>query len=347
MRTAFIAVIIIVAALIGLILWMAGGIQSPAVEETPPIHLSEIPDTPRTNTSTITVMVWNIAWGYGWGSEGSGTARPKEHFENSLEKMGAAIKAVGADIVLLQEVDFDCSRSHHLNQAKILAEKAGLPYIAPAVSWTANWVPFPYWPPADHFGQMSSGGAILSRYPIVQNRVETMHKPKENAFHYNLFYLFRFFQQAKIKVGGDEVQVFNTHLDAFSLQNRLEHISYLEEYLPQNWSKLSMFGGDFNTVPPEAKQRKDYKDEPETDHASDPSLTRIRNIKGLSDTLTQEQYQQAESNYFTFPAHEPNRKLDYLLHSEGFRVASFRVAKKEGGELSDHLPLVITLVKQP
>ena len=153
MRTPLLILFVIVAGLAMLVLWMAGGVQSPRTFEAP---IREIAVRPAadTSTGTLDVLVWNIAWGYGWGSEGSGTARPYRHFEASLEKIGQVIRDANPDVALLQEVDFDSHRSHGIDQAERIAEVAGLPYIAPAVSWTANWVPFPYWPPTEHYGDM-------------------------------------------------------------------------------------------------------------------------------------------------------------------------------------------------
>jgi endonuclease/exonuclease/phosphatase family metal-dependent hydrolase len=72
----------------------------------------------------------------------------------------------------------------------------------------------------------------------------------------------------------------------------------------------------------------------------------LRSVDGLRDAFAPELYRDDESAYFTFPAHEPNRKLDHLLVSEHFEVADARVLR-EAGDVSDHLPLLVRLKPRP
>lgn len=326
-----------------LILWMAGGVQRPRITRPAPVHLSDVATATIARDRTLSVVTWNIAWGYGRGSEGTGQAKSAEHFERTLEAMGQVLKQAEADVVLLQEVDFDSARSHHVDQAEVLARAAGLPYVAKAVSWEAGYVPFPYWPPADQFGAMQSGGAILSRYPIESHRVETVDKPAANPWWYNLFYLFRYHQQVEIQAPFGSVLAVNLHTDAFDQENRVAHAKRLADQLSGALTPESVVGGDFNTVPPEASERSGYEDEPETDHSDDPTLGFIRGLSGLVDTVPADLYIANESAWFTFPADAPNRKLDHLFHGAGLEVIDVEVLRGEATELSDHLPIYTRL----
>ncbi|MCK6551090.1 endonuclease/exonuclease/phosphatase family protein [Myxococcota bacterium] len=337
---------VIFVVLVVAVLWMAGGVQSPKTFDEPARALDDVPAPSAAElaaTSTITVVTWNVAWGYGWGSEGSGQAKPKEHFESTTKRLGGVLRSLGADVVLLQEVDFDATRSHRVDQAEIIARAAGLRYVARALSWKAQWVPFPYWPPSEHFGHMRSGGAILSRFPITANTVALLDKPAANAWWYNLFYLFRYFQRAELDVGGTKLQVVNVHLEAFDRANRVTQAEQLKRALEAATTPLTILGGDLNTVPPEQSKRKDYPDEPETSHVDDPTLEIVRGIRGLSDVTPPETLRANEPEWMTFPAFEPNRKLDFVLAGEGLRVVDARVARSEAGDVSDHLPLVTRL----
>ena len=336
--------IAIVSALFVLILWMAGGIQSPKGFLEPPRQNSRAVAGTSTDTQTLSVLTWNIAWAYGWGSEGSGTARPKAHFEDSIQKIGEAIKALDVDVVLLQEVDFHATRSHGIDQADRLAEISGLPYIARVVSWKANWVPFPYWPPSEHFGKMESGGAVLSRYPILSNRYEWMQKAEEYGFLYRLFYPFRYWQHVELGVGEDKVSIVNTHLEAFVEANRVSQAMHVQSVLRSFDRPLMVFGGDLNSVPPESTLRGPYPDEP-TVHANDDTVPLLRRSKSLKDSVPAATFAADESAYFTFPAHAPNRKLDYLFYGDGFELVNVRVPR-EVGPVSDHLPLLMTLKRR-
>lgn len=336
----------------GLIVWMAGGVQSPRTFDSPVRVVGNAPaDLVASRTATITVVVWNIAWGYGWGSEGNGLAKPASHFEGSIKKLGAQLAALGADIALIQEIDFGSDRSGNFDQAQVIAEIAKLPFVAAAPSWSANYIPFPYWPPKEHFGRMRSGGAILSRFPIEINTVQLLEKPSEYPFYYNLFYLFRYLQHAQIRIGTETVQVYNTHLEAFKEKNRVEQARMVEKILARDGAGSAMFGGDFNAVPAEATQKSNYADEQApkmtvTGHETDDTVKIIRGIEHLVDAFPAEKYSAAEKEYFTFPSHAPNRKLDHFFFGDHFELIEARVAQ-EVGNTSDHLPLVIKLRFKP
>lgn len=325
-----------------LVLWMAGGVQRPRVSHPAPVQLSGVA-TADAATRGLTVITWNIAWGYGRGSEGTGGTKPRSHFDAALAEMGRLLAENQPDVVLLQEVDFDSGRSHHQDQAEILARAAGLPYVAKGVSWEAGYVPFPYWPPEDHFGPMLSGGAILSRYPIEDHRMETVEKPSENPWWYNLFYLFRYHQVATVQSPLGPLMVVNVHADAFDRENRVAHLRRLTDYLADHLTPEAIVGGDFNTVPPEASLRSHYEDEPDTDHTDDPSLGYLRGLPGLLDTLPPEAYTRNETAYFTFPSDLPNRKLDHLYHGAGLEVVEVKVLGGPAAQRSDHLPVLARL----
>jgi endonuclease/exonuclease/phosphatase family metal-dependent hydrolase len=329
-----------------LVILMAGGLQSPRRTSVPPETLSEVPPPSGAPPEVLTVVSWNIAWGYGWGSEGSGKARPRDHFDASIAQMGAVLKSVGADLVLLQEVDFGSRRSHHQDQARLLAQAAGLPHLARAESWTAPWVPFPYWPPSEQFGTMHSGGAILSRFPIERHEVELLEKPAENPAWYNLFYLFRYLESAEVRIGDRTLKVLNTHLEAFKQDNRVLQAKLTRARLEAAMGPYVIYGGDLNSVPPEAPYKKGYPDEPETNHESDPTISLFRDLPGLIDTIGSSTISARPEDFYTFPAHAPNRKLDHLFVGTGFEIVEARVLK-EAGPHSDHLPLLLRVRFRP
>lgn len=298
-------------------------------------------------TDTLTVVVWNISWGYGWGSEGTGARRGVEHFQGSVARVGEVLASLGADLALIQEIDFSSRRSGGFDQAELIAERAGLPWIARAPSWTANWVPFPYWPPREHFGRVHAGGAVLSRFPIARNSVRLLGKPAEYAWWYNLFYLFHYLQRCEVRIGGTVLEVFNTHLEAFKEGGRSAQARELRdvlEALSEAERARVLLGGDFNAVPLEATAKSNYPDETKvkTSHERDPTIEIIRGVAGLEDSCAADCTADLEAKFFTFPAHEPNRKLDHLFHGSAFEVVEARVAR-EAGDVSDHLPLVVKL----
>src|SRR5690606_19007578 len=134
----------------------------------------------------LKIMTWNMAFAHGLGSEGVGyNKHPKEHYEKNLNEISQFVKDNEVDILLLQEIDFKSERTYFIDQADFISKKTGLSYIAYAPTWDNRYIPFPYWPISKQFGRMNSGGAILSRYPIVDNQVYLFNKPAGNPFWYN------------------------------------------------------------------------------------------------------------------------------------------------------------------
>ena len=85
----------------------------------------------------------------------------------------------------------------------------------------------------------------------------------------------------------------------------------------QDAGPLSLLLGDMNCTPPEAKVRRAFEDEPETDMSSDNTIGLLRGIPGIREVVPADVYAADERAWFTFPAHKPNRRLDYIFHGEG------------------------------
>jgi endonuclease/exonuclease/phosphatase family metal-dependent hydrolase len=326
----------------GLLLWMAGGIQKvrsfeSELRHVPSSHASANPAGPE-----LRVVTWNIAWGFGFGSEGSKSPGEKSaaDIRRAIEDMGEKLRSLGADIALIQEIDFDAGRSYGIDQARVLAEASGLSHIAPAVSWKAGYIPFPYWPPSAHFGHMSSGGAVLSRFPIKRCRVQLLPKPSAYPFWYRAFYLFRFAQDCELDVGGKPLRVVNMHLEAFEEANRVAQAKLVAQMLVESEAKRAIFGGDLNSIPPESPVSSGYPDEPGTDHQGDTTIPTFRKIAGFRPAIAPDQFNAGPEAFYTFPAHAPNRKLDHLFISESLTSTQARVVS-EAGALSDHLPVLV------
>ncbi|MBN2210136.1 MAG: endonuclease/exonuclease/phosphatase family protein [Sedimentisphaerales bacterium] len=336
-RKMLLILLLVLVLLGGLLLWACGGIQTARRFE------GEIRDfypaqTAVSPTDALTVMTWNIAWAYGAGSEGTGyEPRSREEMLERVEAIGEVIRDNKVDVVLLQEVDFDSSRSGRMDQLAELARVSGLRYGAYALSWKANYVPFPYWPPRRHFGRMRSGGAVLSRFPITNNIVFLHSKPDANSRIYNLFYLFRYMQRVSITIGDRKIQVVNNHLEAFDRTNRQQQAITAVNLLEQD--ALCIFGGDFNALPPEARQGHSRDD-----YGGDNTIEKLRDVPYLHDVTDLDDYQNNYDAWRTFPADKPELKLDYLFVSDGFTVESAQVIPAD--QWSDHLPIVCVISRK-
>lgn len=291
-------------------------------------EISEVED----HISVIKVLTFNIGFLYGEGSEGPGyEQRGRDYFEKSLETISQEIKEWGAEIVFLQEIDFDSSRSHSINQAEYIAKKAGYSYVAEAHSWDANYIPFPYWPLTNNFGRMQSGGAILSKFPITSHEVTLLAKPKSQPWWYNLFYLHRYIQKVTLTIDDKDFNVINLHLEAFDKVDRELQVKNLVEKVKAE--NIDLVAGDFNMLPASATKRSKFFNDDE--YENDSSFA-IMIQSGLSEVVPEEIYKESEAQYFTFPAWAPDRRLDYIWFKPGLKMMKAEVLPSAS---SDHLPL--------
>ncbi|MFZ4712429.1 MAG: endonuclease/exonuclease/phosphatase family protein [Bacteriovoracaceae bacterium] len=327
-----------------LLLWGAGGFQRVKVLPGKIFHPKNAPilSTP----DVLKVLSWNIGYGQGLGSEGGNlyVKKSEKEFEQILNQMGTFIAKMQPDIVLLQEVDLKSHRSHGQNQLEVFRRFLPQYFAAYGLNWDANYVPFPYWPPSKHFGQVRAAGVILSRYPIVEHSFSLLPKPEDNPWWYNLFYLFRYYQKVKIEIGKRTYSVINTHLEAFDQKGRIGQAKILKHVCEKEVSNhhLLLAGGDLNSIPHYALVKEGFTDYPKDRYTKDQTLGLMESIKGLKNSLPESVYRTYEKAYFTFPSDTPDRRLDHLFVNEKTEVLSVSVLK-EAGVLSDHLPIFMEL----
>lgn len=283
--------------------------------------------------AVIKIQTWNLAFLYGEGSEGTHyVPRTKAFYQTQLNKLVDEIKASAPDIICLQEIDFESFRSAGINQAEYLATKAAYPYVAEAVSWDANYIPFPYWPLNRHFGRMKSGGAVLSKYPIVSNIVHLLRKPQGQPWWYNLFYLHRYFQEVSIELGEQKINLINVHLEAFDKLDRKFQIQELVTKVRSQ--KIDFVAGDFNMIPESAIKKTKFANDSDN-YENDNSYIEMSKA-GLLEVIPDSIYSLDEVRYFTFPASQPDRRLDYIFYNPDLKMIKAEVLPSA---LSDHLPL--------
>jgi endonuclease/exonuclease/phosphatase family metal-dependent hydrolase len=337
--------ILIQVALVAVALfWACGGIQSPGVRKGAVYDYGRGTPPSTADKEQLTVLTWNISYGYGIGSSGRGyIPHSQAEFKDRLARIGKIIKDSGADIVFLQEVDFNSHRSYHINELEEIAAVCGLRYVAPIVSWQANYVPFPVWPIAYHFGAVSSGGVVLSRYPIYDSQVILHPKPAKNFWLRNMFYLFRYSQEVYIRTGSRDIIAVNNHLESYDKDNRVIQANILANTVEilDTTDYAVIVGGDMNTIPLEASKRYAYSDDKGGDFRDDATMEILSGISGLKEVIAPERYLKNESAFFTFPSNAPNRRLDYIFVPATMKVLEAEVLQV--GITSDHLPVKAVL----
>lgn len=278
----------------------------------------------------IKVASWNIHFGAG-STLHDARRFDKEHVEEQLRRIGDTLRQARVDIVALQEVDRDSQRSGHLDQLEFLRHATGLTHASFATTWDAAWVPHPVTaPPKQQYGRMWSGQAVLSRFPIIEQKRHGLAQPSRNGRLYNRFYIHRCIQELVLDLGkGRRLAILNAHLEAFDMPNRRGHARAMAR-LMRRLSDPGLALGDLNTVAPEAALRFGFEDEPETDFRGDDTLPALRETG----------WSQIGGEQLTFPAERPNRRLDYIFASPTLKVEGGEVLSETGPPASDHLPLV-------
>jgi endonuclease/exonuclease/phosphatase family metal-dependent hydrolase len=220
----------------------------------------------------------------------------------NIEKVAALIAASDADIVMLQEVD---RRTTRAGGADHFAELERLTRMHAAFGKSLDYQGGDY------------GIAVLSRWPIdsattVPLKVEP---PQERS---GLSHEPRVGLHAVVRAPSGALHVVNTHIDAggpgtYRRQEVIGLLARIRNTIPQGVPLV--FGGDLNS-------------RPTTDE-----------IAAVSLALTDGFATCGEGAGETFPAHQPDRRIDYVF----FRQARCLHARVLESDASDHRPLLVTL----
>lgn len=232
---------------------------------------------------TLRVMSYNIH--HGEGLDG----------KLDLDRIAKLITDAKADIVGLQEVDRGTERTQKRDLPAELARLTGM-----TVQFDKN-IP--------HQGG-DYGNAVLTKFPI-RSAKNTQLKSFANGEQ-------RGVQQLVLDVGGREVLLMNTHLDARPDPAEREHsATELRAIAAAAGTMPVILVGDFNAAP-------------ET-----PSIATLREF--LTDAWTVVR----KDAGFTIPVKKPSKRIDYIW----ITPASITPVRMEvlHSEASDHLPIVAEL----
>lgn len=201
------------------------------------------------------VVSWNIGFGayeddYGFFMDG-GTeswAWSKERLLENLDEIGAAIQSMTPDILLLQEVDFDSTRTYHVDEALFLRCYDDLDVRTDSVFAVNYDSPFLFYPLTQPHGASRSGMLTASSLHIRSALRRSL--PVETGFT-KLLDLDRCYSVSRIPVeNGKTLCLYNLHLSAYSSDGTIadEQLEMLladmqAEYEAGNYV---VGGGDFN-----------------------------------------------------------------------------------------------------
>ena len=199
-----------------------------------------------------TVMSYNIGFGayesdYSFFMDGGerSWAWSEERLDKNLTSIAEFLEQTSADLYLIQEVDYDSTRSYRIDERVYL--KAKLPDYA--YTFAQNYdSPFLLYPFTQPHGASKSGLMTFSRYTITYS--ERIELPIEKGLK-KLVDLDRCYSKNHILLpDGKELVLYNIHLSAYTSDGTIatEQLKLLLKDMEDEYSKgvHCVAGGDFN-----------------------------------------------------------------------------------------------------
>lgn len=310
--------LLLVAAFAAFFLWASSGTLGPGAMASTATYAATAPPPPG---DTLTVVTYNIGYLSGM-TNNLAVERGRALFAENMDKAAALLRATDADIIGFQEIDLGAARSFGVHQVDSLAERLGYRASATAVNWDERYLPFPYWPPAVHFGRVVSGQAVLSRFPIEEQERVVLARP-EMPFWRDALYLDRLAQVVHLELptssAADSAQtltVINVHLEAFDEATREEQAAEVRRVVDRAVAEGApvLLIGDFNSVMPSARAH--LPDTLRQDFAGDSTLARLLAPGDLAPAFPDSAYAAGRVGG-TYPADAPNRTIDHVFFTPG------------------------------
>ncbi len=200
----------------------------------------------------LTILSYNIGFGayesdYGFFMDG-GTqswAWSKDRLDKNLNNIAGFAAGQDADIDIFQEVDFNSTRTYHVDEREYLI--AALP--GQSYTFAQNYdSPFLMYPLTQPHGASKSGLLTFSKYKI--NAASRVELPIETGLT-KFLDLDRCYSKNRIAADdGNELIVYNFHLSAYTSDGKIanEQLKLLLDDMDAEFAKgnYCIAGGDFN-----------------------------------------------------------------------------------------------------
>ena len=201
------------------------------------------------------ILSWNIGFGayeedFGFFMDGGTESRAwsKERLEKNLDAIGETAAAQDADLMLLQEVDFDSDRSYHVDEALKLRTFDGLDVSTDSVFAVNYHSAYLFYPITQPHGASNSGLLTTSKLGIRSAVRRSL--PVETGVT-KLLDLDRCYSVSKIPVSnGKALCLYNLHLSAYTSDGKIadEQLELLLSDMQAEFEagNYVIGGGDFN-----------------------------------------------------------------------------------------------------
>ncbi len=320
----------ILLLLLGAVLWAGGGktLHEPhgsGIVEAIPGALEISPPPPQ----ELAVLSYSIAYGLS-GSPHAGLPPEPATVYDRLDAIIETIAASGADVVLLQEVDFASRRTYDIDQLHYIAAALGWGFVARVITWECRYLPYPLWPPWRHTGRLRAGQGVISRYPLVQNTRQRLAQPLAQPLLSPLFSPYRTVQMVDMQCGERMVRLLNVHLEPGDAATRQRQAQELVAFVRHMATPNCVLMGALNSDAAEA-----------TTIHGDPAL-RLDQTMEIIATGLRDRLRLVVDTSPTFPAEAPRYRRDHALIGPGLQTVETQVVRLHE-PVSDHLPLLVHL----
>lgn len=172
-------------------------------------------------------------------------AKSEASVNNVLDGINSLLDNENADIVLLQEVDENSDRSHHVDQRAYFTEKAGTYDTVFATNFDSAYLFYPILKP---HGKSLSGIMTMSKFNITDSIRRSL--PVEDSVM-KIVDLDRCYSTSRIKTDNNkELVLYTVHLSAYTSDGTIatQQLEMLVDDMENEYKKGNyvVCGGDFN-----------------------------------------------------------------------------------------------------
>ena len=254
LKILLILVLVLLIAVGALLGWLTATEYKP--EDVELLNLNPVdPAAPTLESGrSISVLSWNI--GYGGLGQYSDFFMDGGKDSRSADKMQVSAYLAGIfdtlynsgdtpDLILLQEVDLDSSRTFGIDESALLAANVGVH----ALNYSCPFVPIPF-PP---MGKINSGLFTTTDYAI--SSAERISLPCPFSWPLRIANLKRCLLVSYLPIEGTDKQLVlvNLHLEAYDDgEGKIAQTNQLRSFIQSEYEKGNyvIAGGDFNQVFP-------------------------------------------------------------------------------------------------
>ncbi len=252
LKVIFIVLLVLIVLIAGLVVFLSVTEYRPADKEEIKIEGTASEKIPT--GKSVKVLTWNV----GYCALGEDTdffmdggkmvnTSSKEQVESNLDAVISFIKSEKPSIILLQEVDVNSDRSHHINETESIRDAFDGYSSTFAYNFKVAYLPYPI-PP---MGKIGSGVLTLSAYKIDSS--ERIQLPIPFKWPVSMLNLKRCLDVNRIPVDGNdkELVLIDLHLEAYDNgEGKVLQTAALKEILDEEYEKGNyvIAGGDFNQI---------------------------------------------------------------------------------------------------